>query len=97
VGVGVEGEADLAVAEELHDDSGGDAGGQEVGGGAVAEVMGTVGARETGLSEELLELVVDVAVVERGADGTGEDEIEILPGGAGGEAELGDAGVLLAE
>ncbi|GAC1315530.1 MAG: hypothetical protein NVSMB2_07310 [Chloroflexota bacterium] len=42
-------------------------------------------------------MVVDVAVVERGADGAGEDEIEILPGGAGGEAELGYAGVLLAE
>lgn len=39
VAVGVEGEADLAVAQELHDDAGRDVGGKEVSGGAVAEIV----------------------------------------------------------
>ncbi|GAC1315534.1 MAG: hypothetical protein NVSMB2_07320 [Chloroflexota bacterium] len=52
VAVSVERQANLTVTEELHDDPGRDAGGQEVGGGAVAEIVGAVRQRETGLGEE---------------------------------------------
>jgi hypothetical protein len=41
VALGVESEADLAVAQEFHD-RGRDIGGQELGGGAVAEIVRAV-------------------------------------------------------
>src|SRR5579884_3914232 len=76
-----QGEADLAVAEELHDHAGRDAGGEKIGGGAVAEIIRAVRRGQASLDQELLEVVVDVGAVQGRADGAGEHEIQVLRGG----------------
>ena len=61
--VGAEGEPDLGVAQDLHDDPGGDAHDEQGGGGGVACVV-QAGGSDAGVSQEL----VPVASVGAGVD-----------------------------
>src|SRR5947209_7132990 len=54
------GHADLAVAEELHGRADGGAGGEEVGGGAVTQVVDAVGGRQVGAAQDLFEVMTHV-------------------------------------
>lgn len=63
----------------------------------MAEVVDAVGSGQVGLAQELLGLVVDVGVVIGRAEGGGEDEVQVMPGRAGDEAELEGLGALGAE
>ena len=78
VAVGIHGQADLGVAEDLHDHSGVDALLEEQACGGVPEVV-QPDPSQTGPGQQCLEGPVVVARMDRSAGAGGEDEAAVMP------------------
>ena len=94
--VGVHGQADLGVPEDLHHDSGAHALGEQEAGARMPQVVKPE-RREVGRRQEFFEISRDVTAVERLPVPRGEHEPGFVPLGTGRQPALTQARAMRAE